>query len=966
MKRMFRKVKSALSGCMAFLLIFSLLPMTAFAADGDTLYFDQTSWVIGSGEGAVTVTATTIGGVAIAAGQDYERDPSAEIVLTGFDSDRMEAKVSAGEGYSAVLTVVDGKTSLNAVSEGTNFPSGRLHFSIEEKRDESNNNPNNNPNQNGNVRFEINNQNSSVIKYSLNGTNWYLVDADKNQEQYANNVNFSEADFTGVSKIYVKVELGENMAFDDYPDNDHTRTYLLVEEGGQPTDASNYNIEEALVSEGGFSFDYDSDNQKLFTVKISLMNRNPDEGGGEGGEGNHPQNNDNLSIKLLGANNEEIVLYENGGSGESVEGITFSGDNNNLEVKINNCNQAGYVLSIEGGEPSFRISGDNSFFGMALGENVRIELWGDSHSSLSIGGDGFIGAARSGIRFRDDLVLDIEAAEHAFNGVEEVCFNNYDFHDRKKSNNIIFSHGNTFEGVRRVEIYSSKTEIAVEAQLTDDGTDCVVSEEGQLILHGNPDNANFKTRYYERYPGDGQAASKEEVESCIKEVSIFDNNLSDKARASFDLNDEDGFVLTSLDPILYSVSYQVDDPIRDDSRFGDPDAGNVFMNGFEKGYWVENGTGGRFEAWIAADETVNVTILPEPGYQYIKNTLNINGMTIDTTPGVNVGSYSFVMGPHAGHICAGFIKTEDVVEIAADSPVKDAGVLEFSDGVVEAGNVKLEVAAANPSNDDMTKIESTTTLANPHFINLDLKLEEYVVKNYDPDAQKQEAWETPLSELNGKVNIGIELPDTVDGESTVQIVRIHDGKAEMLDCQINTLEENGEKVYFATFETDKFSTYSIAYKTKYKILDGDDQTATFGEGGDLIIRASGELKDFKGLKMDNVDVDPKNYEATEGSTIIRLKKAYLDTLPKGQHSLTFVYVDGEVTAHFTLQNKPSENNNNNNNNNNSSNNNPSVIPVKDSVPKTGESNPWMFIFGLMGVMSLLGLSISLMKIKNGK
>ena len=153
------------------------------------------------------------------------------------------------------------------------------------------------------------------------------------------------------------------------------------------------------------------------------------------------------------------------------------------------------------------------------------------------------------------------------------------------------------------------------------------------------------------------------------------------------------------------------------------------------------------------------------------------------------------------------------------------------------------------------------------------------------------------------------------------------------------------------------------------ILDGDDQTATFGEGGDLIIRASGDVTDFVGLKMDNGStyVDPANYEVTAGSTIIRLKKAYLDTLPKGQHSLTFVYVDGEVTAHFTLQNKPSENNNNNNNNNNnSSNNNPSVIPVKDSVPKTGESNPWMFIFGLMGVMSLLGLSISLMKIKNGK
>ena len=694
------------------------------------------------------------------------------------------------------------------------------------------------------------------------------------------------------------------------------------------------------------------------------MDRNPDEGGGDGGEGNHPQNNDNLSIKLLGANNEEIVLYENGGSRESVEGITFSGDNNNLEVKINNCNRPGYVLSIEGGEPSFRISGDNSFFGMALGENVRIELWGDSRSSLSIGGEGFIGAARSGIRFRDDLLLNVEAENNAFNGVEEVSFNNYDFHDREKSNNIIFSHGNTFEGVRRVEIYSSKTEIAVEGKLGNESTECVVSEEGQLILHGQPGEVFFKTRYYERYPGDGQAASKEEVESCIKEVSIFDNNLSDKARASFDLNDEDGFVLTSLDPILYSVSYQVDDPIRDDSRFGDPDAGMVFMNGFKKGYWVENGTGGRFEAWIAAGETVNVTILPNPGYQYIKNTLNINGATIDTEPGADKGSYSYISGPHAGHICAGFIKTEDVVKIDEKAEIKDAGIVGFEDGVIEAGNFELAVADKTLSSDETDKIKKAVAVEDPDLIPLDLTLNEYVVKNYDPSASEQQAWETPLTDLNGKVTVGIELPDRVDASKKVQVVRVHGDETTVIDGKIEKMEVDGRTENILTFETDKFSTYAIAFKSQYAIIEGDDQTVTIGDDGDVIIRCNGDINKFKGLKIDGKDVDPSCYSVSEGSTIIRLKREYVDSLPKGAHSLTFLYTDGEVTAHFTLQTKPS--NDSSNNNNNSSNNNPSVIPVKDSVPKTGESNPWMFIFGLMGVMSLLGLSISLMKIKNGK
>ena len=242
------------------------------------------------------------------------------------------------------------------------------------------------------------------------------------------------------------------------------------------------------------------------------------------------------------------------------------------------------------------------------------------------------------------------------------------------------------------------------------------------------------------------------------------------------------------------------------------------MNGFKKGYWVENGTGGRFEAWIAAGETVNVTILPNPGYQYIKNTLNINGAMIDTEPGADKGSYTFVSGPHAGHICAGFIKTEDVVTLDANSPVKDAGILETEDGVIESGNVKLEVAAATPSDADMKKIEDKTTLANPHFLNLDLKLEEYVVKNYDPNAEKQEAWETPLSELNGKVTVGIELPDTVDAESTVQIVRIHDGNAELIECKVESVEVDGQKLNYASFDTDKFSTVTIRRRLSEKAV----------------------------------------------------------------------------------------------------------------------------------------------------
>ena len=967
MKRKTRKIKAFLASFLMFALVLTMLPIYAKAE-----YPNDYSVDYGDGsyriDNECTVSIVKIGDTDFANFTGRTAQGTAIELDGNFDPANMGAYLfSVDGGFETELLISgDGKVLINAISPQTNIPDAALGFEIRAKQGggENNNNNDQNSNQNGNVRFNINNQGSAVVKYSLNGTNWYLVDADN--EQNPGNVNFRNADLTGITKLYVKVELGDNMRFDDFVDNGHTRTCLLVEENGQPTDASQYGIEDTLISESGFSFNFDpTDNGKMYTVSLSFMEGNGGEGGGEGGEGGHPQNNENLSVVLLGdgENLQDIVLYQNGANVNTVEGITITADGNNVQIYMKNY-KSGYALQITGGEPSFTVEGDNSLFGMYLGENVKLELWGKDHSVLSIGADGFHGENHSGIRFRDDLTVNVEAEVNAFDGVEEVSFNNYNFHEREKTNNVIFAHEKAFNNVSRVEFYSSKTEIAVEGKLGDEGTVCVVSEEGQMTLHGNPGEVDFRTRYYEKYPGDGKAAKSADIDSCINETGIF-GDLSDAAKASFDLKEGDSFVLTSLDPILYSISYQIDDGIRtakDENGnliFGNPDAGSVFMNGFKRGYWVENGTGGRFEAWIAAGETVNVTILPNAGYQYIKNTLNINGATIDTEPGADKGTYSFVSGPNAGHICAGFIKTDDVVKIDDKAEVKDAGILGSDDGVIEAGNFELGVADKTLTSDETDKIKKAVAVEDPDLISLDLTLNEYVVKNYDPSAKEQQAWETPLTDLNGKVTIGLELPDKVDASKKVQVVRVHGDETTVIDGKIEQLEVDGRTENILTFETDKFSTYAIAFKSQYAIIEGDDQTITIGDDGDVIIRCNGDIKKFKGLKMDGKDVDPSLYTVSEGSTVIKLKRSYIDTLPKGVHSVTFLYTDGEVTAHFTLQTKPTnDNNNNNNNNNNTSNNTPTVVPVKDTVPKTGEGNSLLYILGLLSIVSLFGMSVA--------
>ena len=92
---------------------------------------------------------------------------------------------------------------------------------------------------------------------------------------------------------------------------------------------------------------------------------------------------------------------------------------------------------------------------------------------------------------------------------------------------------------------------------------------------------------------------------------------------------------------------------------------------------------------------------------------------------------------------------------------------------------------------------------------------------------------------------------------------------------------------------------------QYEILEGANQAHKIGDAKDMIVKANGLLSKFVALKIDGVIVDEANYEKAEGSTIVTLKAAYLDTLKPGEHQMTLVYNDGEVSTNFTItQNNP--------------------------------------------------------------
>ncbi len=87
----------------------------------------------------------------------------------------------------------------------------------------------------------------------------------------------------------------------------------------------------------------------------------------------------------------------------------------------------------------------------------------------------------------------------------------------------------------------------------------------------------------------------------------------------------------------------------------------------------------------------------------------------------------------------------------------------------------------------------------------------------------------------------------------------------------------------------------------YRILEGDGSEWTLGTDGEITFRANGAFSKFAGILIDGQSVDPEGYTASEGSTVITLKKDLLKMLAVGTHSFTVLYSDGgRASAEFEI------------------------------------------------------------------
>ena len=136
------------------------------------------------------------------------------------------------------------------------------------------------------------------------------------------------------------------------------------------------------------------------------------------------------------------------------------------------------------------------------------------------------------------------------------------------------------------------------------------------------------------------------------------------------------------------------------------------------------------------------------------------------------------------------------------------------------------------------------------------------------------------------------------------------------DLATETAAKEAKETYDALSEHEKTLvdaeklTQVLAALTDYKILEGDKSVWKKETDGGITLRANGSVTKFTGILIDGKPVDERNYTVKEGSTIVALKRDYLDTLSPGEHSLTFLYTDGDASATFNIQTEESGNNGN--------------------------------------------------------
>ena len=181
------------------------------------------------------------------------------------------------------------------------------------------------------------------------------------------------------------------------------------------------------------------------------------------------------------------------------------------------------------------------------------------------------------------------------------------------------------------------------------------------------------------------------------------------------------------------------------------------------------------------------------------------------------------------------------------------------------------------------------------------------------------------------VSYGEDKEFTITANSGYKLVKV------LVDGTDKTADMVGDTLKLTNI-TSNINLEVVVEKIVYEVTEGANQKYTITKNNEAKFKINADFRLFDDGKVyvDNELVDPKNYTAESGSTIITLKKEFVDTLSIGEHTLKVLFNDdGEAIATFNV----------------------ARVTVPTDNPNTGDNIGFYIISGILSIVGLAGAGI---------
>ena len=281
------------------------------------------------------------------------------------------------------------------------------------------------------------------------------------------------------------------------------------------------------------------------------------------------------------------------------------------------------------------------------------------------------------------------------------------------------------------------------------------------------------------------------------------------------------------------------------------------------------------------------------------------------------------------------VNVKDKFDVITSVEGGNGTITESKTGVVEGTKVEITFTPNTGYMIDKVLVNTVETTVTGNKIELTVNEEKEVKVSY-----KKIPFTVTVKDVDGAtitpngvvaVSYGEDKEFTITANSGYKLVKV------LVDGTDKTADMVGDTLKLTNI-TSNINLEVVVEKIVYEVTEGANQKYTITKNNEAKFKINADFRLFDDGKVyvDNELVDPKNYTAESGSTIITLKKEFVDTLSVGEHTLKVLFNDGgEAITTFNVARE--------------------MVPTDN--PQTGDNIGFYIISGILSIVGLAGAGI---------